>query len=491
MFAKKLILLIFAILYVGRAEARTYGKTVTLMPLAAKESESLQPCKTDLQYLANLKYRLYPTTLADSTCQIQQNNIAVSANGKMENFSPTAQNTLQMAFTGVPLVITGFSVKNMDVRFRSLRNDFMPNFHCPVDNYLQYLPAAVMVGMKACGVESRSSWSRMLVSDAFSAALMGGIVFVIKNTAQVERPDGSNHHSFPSGHTATAFMTATMLNKEYGYKSPWVGIGAYSAATATGLMRIANNKHWLSDVLAGAGIGIITTEIGYLLADLIFKEKGINHAHEINYFSKEPFSAAPFRPSFLGVYLGLASMPGRYRLPDGRALKFLPGSSAGIEGAYFFNPYIGFGGSFGLSSLPLEENIQLKDNNLSLLSVYSGAHFSYPVMDRLLLGGNISIGYLHSDALRVEEGFFTKRNWFAFRPALSLTFRAKEHLGVKLFARYELLPDIMPEGNPNTFHQLTFGAAASILFPASKNPKKKKVSAKRQDSQHQSAIPKE
>ena len=148
-------------------------------------------------------------------------------------------------------------------------------------------------------------------------------------------------------------------------------------------------------------------------------------------------------------------------------------------------------GSIGLSSLPLEENTQLKDNNLSLLSVYSGAHFSYPVIDRLLLGGNISIGYLHSDALRVEEGFFTKRNWFAFSPALSLTFRAKEHLGVKLFARYELLPDIMPEGNPNTFHQLTFGAAASILFPASKNPKKKKVSAKRQNSQHQSAIPKE
>ena len=78
-----------------------------------------------------------------------------------------------------------------------------------------------------------------------------------------------------SGHTATAFMTASMLVKEYGYKSPWIGIGAYSAATATGLMRMANNKHWLSDVLAGAGIGILSTEMGYYLADLIFKDKGI------------------------------------------------------------------------------------------------------------------------------------------------------------------------------------------------------------------------
>lgn len=430
--------------------------------------------------------------------QIWQGDTAFRGNGKgvsdraaALSFGVNVPDALGMAFTGVPLVVTGLAAKSVDDRFRSLRNDFMPEFRCQVDDYLQYLPAAVLVGLKACGVESRSSWGRMLVSDAFSAALMGGIVFAIKNTAQVERPDGSNRHSFPSGHTATAFMTATMLNKEYGYKSPWVGIGAYSVATATGLMRMANNKHWLSDVLAGAGIGIITTEIGYLLADLIFKEKGINHAHEINYFSKEPFSAEPFRPSFLGVYLGLASIPGRYRLPDGKALKFLPGSSAGIEGAYFFNPYVGFGGSFGLSSLPVEGNIQLEENRLSLLSVYSGAHFSYPVMDRLLLGGNISMGYLHSDALRVEEGFLTKRNGFAFSPALSLTFRAKEHLGVKLFARYELLPDIMPEGNPNTFHQLTFGAAASILFPASKNPKKQKVSAKRRDIQHQSAIPEE
>ena len=418
------------------------------------------------------------------------NGKGVSDRAAALSFGVNVPDALGMAFTGVPLVVTGLAAKSVDDRFRSLRNDFMPEFRCPVDDYLQYLPAAVLVGLKACGVESRSSWGRMLVSDAFSAALMGGIVFAIKNTAQVERPDGSNHHSFPSGHTATAFMTATMLNKEYGYKSPWVGIGAYSVATATGLMRMANNKHWLSDVLAGAGIGIITTEIGYLLADLIFKEKGINHIHEVNHFSKEPFSDAPCRPSFLGVYLGLASMPGRYRLPDGRALKFLPGSSAGIEGAYFFNPYIGFGGSFGLSSLPVE-GIALKKDNLSLLSVYSGVHFSYPVMDRLLLGGNISMGYLHSDALRVEEGFFTKRNWFAFSPALSLTFWAKEHLGVKLFARYELLPDIMPEGNLNTFHQLTFGAAASILFPASKNPKKQKVSAKRRDIQHQSAIPEE
>ena len=66
---------------------------------------------------------------------------------------------------------------------------------------MQYAPAAVMLGMKVAGVQSRSSWGRMLVSDAFSALLMGGVVNTLKQTTNVERPDGSNKHSFPSGHT--------------------------------------------------------------------------------------------------------------------------------------------------------------------------------------------------------------------------------------------------------------------------------------------------
>ena len=192
----------------------------------------------------------------------------------------------RMTYIGVPLVAGGLLVKSEDDHFRSLRNDYLPQFRHHADDYLQYLPAAVMLGMKIGGVESRSSWGRMLASDAFSALLMDSVVNTLKQTTHVTRPDGSNSHSFPSGHTATAFMTATMLTKEYGHKSPWIGIGAYSVATATGLMRMANNKHWLSDVLTGAGIGILSTETGYYLADLIFKEKGIKHFADYDTFDR-------------------------------------------------------------------------------------------------------------------------------------------------------------------------------------------------------------
>lgn len=167
-------------------------------------------------------------------------------------------------------------MQSSDVGFRRLRNGYAGSFHHDFDDYLQYMPAVAMVGLKACGVESRSSWGRMLVSDAFSAGVMAIAVNSLKYSCRVMRPDGSTRNSFPSGHTATAFMMATMLHKEYGHRSPWYSIGGYTLATATGVGRMLNNRHWMSDVMVGAGIGILAAELGYYLADLIFKDRGLN-----------------------------------------------------------------------------------------------------------------------------------------------------------------------------------------------------------------------
>ncbi len=113
----------------------------------------------------------------------------------------------------------------------------------------------------------------MIVSDAFSAVIMAGTVNGLKYSVGRLRPDGSRRNSFPSGHTATAFMTATMLHKEYGWRSPWFSIGGYTAAAVTGISRILNNRHWLSDVIAGGAIGIGSVHLGYFITDCIFKEK--------------------------------------------------------------------------------------------------------------------------------------------------------------------------------------------------------------------------
>ena len=80
---------------------------------------------------------------------------------------------------------------------------------------------------------------------------------------------------FPSGHTTEAFAYAEFIQQEYKDVSPWYGAVGYAAATATGLLRIYNNKHWLSDVVAGAGIGMASTKLAYLLYRAI-KRKSFN-----------------------------------------------------------------------------------------------------------------------------------------------------------------------------------------------------------------------
>ena len=107
---------------------------------------------------------------------------------------------------------------------------------------------------------------------------MGGSVQVFKMATGVERPDGSNHQSFPSGHTATAFTGAHILFKEYKDVTPWIGVAGYATATTVGAMRVFNRRHWVSDVVTGAGAGILSAEIGYLLLPVFHRIIGVEES---------------------------------------------------------------------------------------------------------------------------------------------------------------------------------------------------------------------
>lgn len=177
---------------------------------------------------------------------------------------------------------------SFDGGIRQIRYNASSGFSSSYDDYLQYSPGVVMLGMKAFGYESRTCWGRMLVSDAFSAAIMAGLVNGIKYTVKRPRPDATSTNSFPSGHTAMAFMLATMMHKEYGWRSPWFSFGAYTVATATALGRIMNDRHWGSDVLAGAIIGIAATHLGYFITDKIFRDKHLSKGYINPGFDYDP-----------------------------------------------------------------------------------------------------------------------------------------------------------------------------------------------------------
>ena len=361
-------------------------------------------------------------------------------------------------YIGVPLIIGGLIEKHQDSKFRKLRNDFMPRFHRTLDNYTQIAPAAVMVGMKAAGVESRSSWGRMLLSDAFSVALMAGTVQGLKNTTNVMRPDGSDNHSFPSGHTATAFMTATMLNKEYGYKSPWIGVGAYSVATATGLMRMANNKHWLSDVLVGAGIGIMATEFGYWLADLIYKDKGLNIKNRD--VADDEFDVR--RNSFLGLYMGFNLPLSKYDLDEDNVFQTSTGTTIGLEGAWFINRNIGIGGRASFSNLQYIVNKNdAPDKTFNYFTAMAGPYFSFPVTHRFSLGSKLVGGGVWYPKTSINGISVGNNHGFSCGTGLSLKYDVRKHLSGIIFLDYNIQAPAS-HGSREYMHIMTLGAKVAL-----------------------------
>ena len=112
-------------------------------------------------------------------------------------------------------------------------------------------------------------WERTAIL-ALAYATMGITVNGIKAAVGEQRPDSPARNSFPSGHTATAFMGAEFLWQEYGRAQPLIGYTGYAVATATGLLRIYNNRHWVNDVVAGAAIGMLSTKFAYWLFPRIF-----------------------------------------------------------------------------------------------------------------------------------------------------------------------------------------------------------------------------
>jgi membrane-associated PAP2 superfamily phosphatase len=140
-----------------------------------------------------------------------------------------------------------------------------------MDDVLQFIPVSAVYGLDWMGIKAKNNFRDRTFVVLTSHIIMGATVQTIKITTGIERPDGSNHHSFPSGHTATAFAGAHILFKEYKDVTPWIGVAGYATATTVGTMRILNRKHWLSDVVTGAGIGILSAEIGYLLLPVFHK----------------------------------------------------------------------------------------------------------------------------------------------------------------------------------------------------------------------------
>jgi hypothetical protein len=140
-----------------------------------------------------------------------------------------------------------------------------PDHKTHIDDYTQSLPAVAVYGLRIAGVPGRNNLVDATLMYAMSLGIANSVVEPVKRWTAERRPDSSDVLSFPSGHTATAFVSAEFLRQEYKHVSPWIGAGGYAVAVLTGYLRMYNNKHWFSDVAAGAGIGILSTRATYWL----------------------------------------------------------------------------------------------------------------------------------------------------------------------------------------------------------------------------------
>lgn len=233
-------------------------------------------------------------------------------------------------------------------------NRYLPDFSNPLDDYLQYTPYAATFALDAFGVKSKHKLKRKTTTIATGALTSLLVIQGMKYGIDEKRPDGSTSNSFPSGHTATAFMGAHIFHKEYGDRSVYYSIGGYLMATITGMFRQLNDRHWVSDVLVGAGLGISIAEFSYFLNEKIYKDEGIN------IISTSKSLPNRQKPSYLAVKVGYASLTKSFVAPDA-GFEAKNGFSMSVDGAWFLNRNFGIGAEVGFQSFPIQINESIQE----------------------------------------------------------------------------------------------------------------------------------
>jgi len=159
----------------------------------------------------------------------------------------------------VALITTGAlmvnTVLNDDLQENANRF-FGEDFSSQADNVLLFVPAAQIYLGKSFGFNPKNDFYHQTINLAVANAIAVSTTMALKYSVKEERPDQSDDLSFPSGHTSIAFTNAALLYYEYKDSNVWYASSGFLFATATGILRIANNRHYTSDVLAGAGIGL-------------------------------------------------------------------------------------------------------------------------------------------------------------------------------------------------------------------------------------------
>ncbi|MFC3562890.1 phosphatase PAP2 family protein [Pedobacter jamesrossensis] len=234
-----------------------------------------------------------------------KNTLEPDSLGRWYSGNPIPKKKLKVTSFIAPAILIGYgfaavydngALKQLDLSTKAELQEDHPLFAAHVDDYLQFAPAAAVYALNLSGVKGKHNLFDASMLYVTSAAIMGASTHFVKQGVGRERPNNNGENSFPSGHTASAFMAAEFLHQEYKDVNPWIGYAGYFVATATGTLRMYNNKHWFSDVVAGAGFGIASTKIAYLIYPYM---KQIFNKKKDSKFSLMPY----YQPGASGLML--------------------------------------------------------------------------------------------------------------------------------------------------------------------------------------------
>lgn len=168
-----------------------------------------------------------------------------------------------IAYGGISFVV--HPVRQLDYIINNDIKRYYPTGSTKLENYFQFAPVAMVYGLNLVGVEGKDRFLDRSAIWGLSAAIMSGSEFVVKHVTHRLRPNGADHYSFPSGHTGNAFLGAEFLAQEFSQQSAVYTVIGYGFAVTTGVLRMYNHDHWFSDVVAGAGFGILSTKAAYFI----------------------------------------------------------------------------------------------------------------------------------------------------------------------------------------------------------------------------------
>lgn len=169
--------------------------------------------------------------------------------------------------------------KKWNVNLRNIVNNRVDRKYT-IDDQLRYIPIGAVYALDIFGVKAKHKFFDRSIIIFTSYVLTTATVRSLKGTTRIMRPDSSLRTSFPSGHTSIAFAGAEFLWQEYKDKSVWYGVAGFTLASSVGILRVVNNKHWITDVIAGAGVGILCTKTSYFLYDR-FKNRLQNRKYDL------------------------------------------------------------------------------------------------------------------------------------------------------------------------------------------------------------------